>query len=323
MIVVTGGAGFIGSALVKKLNDEGLNDILIVDSLGSSEKWKNLTNKKFSEYLHKEIFLQMVIDEAFGSDIDAIFHLGACTSTTETNAEYMIDNNFNYTRTLAEYALEKDIRFIYASSAAVYGSGKQGFSDDNSVNENLQPLNIYAYSKLLFDQLAIREGADSKLTGFRFFNVFGPNEYHKADMRSVVLKSFEQIRSSGSVNLFKSYDSNFADGEQKRDFVYVKDCVEVLWWALQNKKLSGIYNLGTGQARSWNELTSAVFSALGQESKINYIEMPEELRGKYQYLTQADLSKLRDAGCKLSFTSLEEAIKDYVCGYLANERQIL
>lgn len=316
MIIVTGGAGFIGSAFVRKLNAEDMHDIIIVDRLGSSEKWKNLVNLRFADYIHKDDFYRMVRDNTVPFGVRAVVHMGACSSTTERDADYLWNNNFAYTRTLAEWALKRGTRFIYASSAATYGDGSQGFSDDHSRIEKLKPINMYGYSKHLFDLWVLRQKLENQVAGIKFFNVFGPNEYHKGDMTSVIFKAFHQIRQTGRVKLFKSYLPQYPDGGQMRDFVYVKDCVNVLWWLLQNPSANGIFNLGTGRARTWNDLIHAVFTAMTVEPDIAYIEMPEELRSQYQYFTQAEMDKLRAAGCPVGFSTLEDAVWDYVVNYL-------
>ncbi len=316
MIIVTGGAGFIGSAFVWKLNAEGINDILIVDELGQTDKWKNLVNRRYTEYIHKDVFLRMLRSEQMPFQPRAIIHMGACSSTTERNADYLMDNNYHYTCRLAEWALARDIRFIYASSAATYGDGSRGFSDENAVTETLRPVNMYGYSKQLFDLWVLRNKADSKLAGIKFFNVFGPNEYHKGDMRSVVHKAFEQIRDAGKVRLFKSHKPEYPDGGQMRDFIYVKDCVEVMWWMLEHREINGVFNLGTGKARTWNDLIRAVFAAMKGTPLIEYFDMPPEIRDQYQYFTEAHMDKLRQTGCPVSFRPLEEAIHDYVVNYL-------
>ena len=232
MIIVTGGAGFIGSAFIWKLNEEGIDDILIVDELGESDKWKNLVNRRYVEYIHKDAFLRMIRNDQMPFTPRAIIHMGACSSTTERDADYLMDNNYHYTCRLAEWALPKNIRFIYASSAATYGDGSRGFSDDSSVTPTLRPMNMYGYSKQIFDLWVLRQQVENQVVGIKFFNVFGPNEYHKGDMRSVVHKAFEQIRDTGKVRLFKSHKPEYTDGGQMRDFVYVKDCVDVMWWLL-------------------------------------------------------------------------------------------
>jgi len=316
MIIVTGGAGFIGSAFVWKLNTEGINDIVIVDELGHTDKWKNLVNRRYVEYIHKDVFLRMLRSDQIPFKPVAIIHMGACSSTTERNADYLMDNNYHYTCRLAEWALARDIRFIYASSAATYGDGSQGFSDENIVTETLRPINMYGYSKQLFDLWVLRNKVETKLAGIKFFNVFGPNEYHKGDMRSVVHKAFEQIRDTGMVRLFRSYKPEYVDGGQMRDFVYIKDCVEVMWWLLQYPKIHGIFNLGTGKARTWNDLIHAVFSAMNMKPCIEYFDMPPEIRNQYQYFTEARMDKLQQAGYPVNFLPLEAAVQDYVANYL-------
>ncbi len=316
MIIVTGGAGFIGSALIAALNKRQIADILVVDQLASDEKWKNLRNLSFADYVEKDDFLEMVLENKIGPPVEAVFHLGACSSTTETNASYLIKNNYEYTKLLAQWATDADIRFIYASSAATYGDGLAGFSDREGQIDKLRPLNMYGYSKQLFDLWARRTGLLKKIAGLKYFNVFGPNEYHKADMRSFVLKAFEQINAKGKVGLFKSYKPEFKDGEQKRDFIYVKDTADMTLFFLDNPRLTGLFNIGTGKPRTWNDLVKAVFAAMDRQPNIEYIEMPDSIRSQYQYFTEADITKLRKAGYNKKTTSLEDAIKDYVQNYL-------
>jgi len=318
MIIVTGGAGFIGSAFVWKLNTEGIDDIVIVDELGQSDKWKNLVNRRYVEYIHKDVFLRMICTEQTPFKPRAIIHMGACSSTTERNADYLMDNNYHYSCRLAEWALSQQVRFIYASSAATYGDGTRGFSDEDAVTETLRPINMYGYSKQLFDLWVLRQQAETRCAGIKFFNVFGPNEYHKGDMKSVVFKAFHQIRETGTARLFKSYKPEYGDGEQRRDFVYIKDCVEVLWWLLEHPEANGIFNLGTARSRTWNDLIRAVFSAMNREPRIEYFDMPPEVRDQYQYFTEAKMDKLRSAGCPAAFRSLEEAVRDYVANHLRN-----
>ena len=325
MIIVTGGAGFIGSAIIAALNQRGITDIVVVDQLSSDQRWKNLRNLSFADYLEKDDFLQVVTENRIKTPVKAVFHLGACTDTTETNASYLIKNNYEYTKLLAQWASDSKIRFIYASSAATYGDGSEGFSDDEDKIEKLRPLNMYGYSKQLFDLWAKRMGLLEKIVGLKYFNVFGPNEYHKANMRSFILKAYEQVNALGTVRLFKSCSPKYADGEYVRDFIYVKDAIDMTLFFLDNPRISGIFNIGTGLARSWNDLVRAVFSALGKDPKIEYIDMPENLRAQYQYFTQADISKLRKAGYKKqahgeqsrTTTPLEAAILDYVQNYLS------
>ena len=322
MYIITGGAGFIGSALVAKLNDLGINNILIVDELGSSEKWKNLNGKRFVEYVHKKDFFQLVSQGKLALKVTALIHLGACSSTTERDLNFLVENNYRYSQALAKWALEKGVRFIYASSAATYGDGSQGFSDSEKSIESLRPLNPYAFSKQLFDLWLLRSNNLDKVAGLKFFNVFGPNEYHKGDMLSVVYKACKQIQETGKVQLFRSYKDGYKDGEQKRDFVYVKDCCDVIWWLIENPEIKGLFNLGTGKARNWNDLATATFKALEVKENIEYIEMPEEVRDQYQYFTEADISKLRSAGYSNQFLSLEEAIPDYIRNYLLQETHL-
>lgn len=318
MIIVTGGAGFIGSAFVWKLNREGIEDIVIVDRLGTKDKWKNLVNRRFAEFIHKDDFLPLVCEDRVPFKATAIIHMGACSSTTERDADYLWRNNYAYTRSLASWAVKSGIRFIYASSAATYGDGSQGFSDDVDKITSLKPINMYGYSKQVFDLWALKNSLTDKIAGIKFFNVFGPNEYHKEDMTSVIFKAFHQIKETGKVRLFKSYKPEYEDGGQLRDFVYVKDCVNAMWWLLQHPEANGIFNLGTGKSRSWNDLIGAVFASLGLPSNIEYIEMPEGLRNQYQYFTEAKMDKLQAAGFPASFSSLEDSVQDYVVNHLQN-----
>lgn len=318
MIILTGAAGFIGSALLWKLNKEGLDDILIVDKLRHTDKWKNLCNKKYDDYIDKEKFLDLLEENKF-KKIDTIFHIGACSSTTEKDADYMMENNFIYSRRIAQWCVKNNTRLIYASSAATYGDGKQGYSDDHNYLDKLKPLNIYGYSKHLFDLWLLKHKLLNKFSGFKYFNVFGPNEYHKKDMMSVVCKAYDQIRRKGYLRLFKSYKPGIAHGEQRRDFVYIKDVVDVMFYFYKNKKIAGLYNLGTGKARSFNDLANATFNALDKNTKIKFIPMPENLRDRYQYFTEADLEKLRKTGYKKDFHSLEDAVFDYVRNYLMKD----
>ncbi|MFN3385749.1 MAG: ADP-glyceromanno-heptose 6-epimerase [Candidatus Thermochlorobacter sp.] len=317
MILVTGGAGFIGSAMVWKLNQVGYTDIIIADDLDTSEKWKNLVGLRFLDYLHKDDCLQKLLAEKFPR-LDAIIHMGAISSTTERDVNALMRNNYEYTKDLATFATQRSIRFIYASSAATYGDGSQGYDDDESKLGLLRPLNAYGYSKHLFDLWAQRKNLLSKIVGLKFFNVFGANEYHKDDMASVVFKAYHQILQTGSVKLFKSHHPKYADGEQMRDFVYIKDCVEVMFWLLQHGHVNGIFNLGTGRARTFKDLVTATFNAMERPVNIEYIPMPESLQGKYQYFTEARMQKLAAAGCPVRFKSLEESVTDYVRQHLSN-----
>jgi ADP-L-glycero-D-manno-heptose 6-epimerase len=319
MIVVTGGAGFIGSAFVAKLNEEGQDGIVVVDELGATEKWQNLVKRRYADYIHKDAFLEMVAGDRVPFPVSAVVHMGACSSTTERDADYLVENNFHYTCRLADWALAHGVRFIYASSAATYGDGAQGFSDGEETIRALRPINMYGYSKQLFDLRVLRNGFQNQVAGVKFFNVFGPNEYHKGEMTSVIFKAFHQIRETGKVRLFKSYKPEYGDGGQMRDFVYVKNCVEVLWWFLNHGEVNGIFNLGTGKARTWNDLIRAVFAAMNLPPRIDYIEMPEAIRGQYQYFTEAKMEKLRAAGCAAAFRPLEDAVAEYVTGHLLRD----
>jgi ADP-L-glycero-D-manno-heptose 6-epimerase len=323
MIVLTGGAGFIGSVMLARLNEAGYDDVLVVDNLASSEKWKNLVGKKYSEYFHKDDFLEVFEEELDPQEIEAVIHLGACTSTTEYDVDYLMRNNYDYSKLLAEWCFENEIRFIYASSASTYGNGELGFNDEKSYIEKFRPLNPYGYSKHLFDLWLVKNNYDRLCAGFKFFNIFGPNEYHKGAMASLVYKAYHQVEETGALKLFRSYNPQYKDGEFSRDFLYVKDCVDVLMWALENEDVNGIYNLGSGKARSWNDLAAALFTAMGKDKNIQYIDMPEEIRGAYQYYTEADMTKLRTAGYKTEFRSLEDSVADYVRSYLSESQPYL
>jgi ADP-L-glycero-D-manno-heptose 6-epimerase len=321
MIIITGGAGFIGSALAAQLNARGADDILIVDLLGTNERWKNLRRLRFVDYMEADDFAQALDSDQIEWDVEAILHLGACSDTTETDASYLVRNNYEYSKMLAQWAVEHQVRFVYASSAATYGDGSAGFSDSEPI-EQLIPLNMYGYSKQLFDLWAKRTGVAEQIAGLKYFNVFGPNEYHKGEMRSFVHKAFEQINAGGKVRLFKSHRPDYADGMQLRDFLYIKDAVDMTLFFLENPEVNGIFNIGTGQARSWLDLANAVFAAMGKTSNIEFIPMPEKLRDKYQYFTQADISKLRHAGYRKTTTDLESAVADYVQKYLMKDEYL-
>jgi ADP-L-glycero-D-manno-heptose 6-epimerase len=314
IIILTGGAGFIGSNFLQYLNHSGITNVLIVDNLGKTDKWRNLVGKRYLGYIHKDKFR---FEYDFTSDsVEAIFHFGACSATTEKDVDYLYDNNNLFSQELCQFAVSANIPFHYASSAATYGVGEQGYSDENF--DNLRPLNGYGWSKHEFDLWVRKMGFENKVCGYKFFNVFGPNEYHKKSMTSMVFKAFHQINETGKVKLFKSNDPEFSDGGQMRDFIYVKDVCDVMWKNYQTKQ-TGIFNLGTGKARTWNDLVNSVFTALNIESNIEYIEMPEGLQKQYQNYTQADMSKLKQT----KFTSLEESVSDYVKNYLENDRQYL
>ena len=325
-ILVTGGAGFIGSALVWALNQRGHSDIVVTDFLGSDEKWKNLVPLKFADYVDAAEFRQHLVRNAsFYGKFSAVFHLGACSATTEKNAAYLADNNYGYTKELAAWSLAGGTRFIYASSAATYGDGAQGMEDVGEEIEKLRPLNMYGYSKHLFDLHAQRVGWLPRIVGVKYFNVYGPNEDHKGDMRSLVNKAYQQILATGRVQLFKSHKPEFKDGEQMRDFLYVKDAIEMTIHFAEHpegQRSAGLFNLGSGEANTWLTLTNAIFAALGKPPQIDFIDMPEVLRGKYQYYTKADIAKLRGSGYERAMTPLAEAVRDYVQGYLVPGKKL-
>lgn len=312
-LVLTGGAGFIGSGVLKILNDEGISDILIADELGHDEKWRNLVGKKFSQFIHKDHLFEWL--EGRGQEIAGIIHLGACSSTVEADANYLLENNTHYSRKLAEYALTHQIRFIYASSAATYGDGSEGFSDDHELLESLRPLNMYGYSKHLFDLWLYRENLLNQVTGLKYFNVFGPNEYHKGRMSSALLKMVPAALQTGKISLFKSNDPNYGDGQQVRDFIYVKDAARITVNLFKTGRM-GIYNVGSGRGETWNALAEATKLALQKPIQIEYIEMPEDLKGKYQNYTCAPIKKSQH----LPEFSLVEGVGDYVQNYLLSGR---
>jgi ADP-L-glycero-D-manno-heptose 6-epimerase len=323
-ILVTGGAGFIGSALVWALNSRGIEDIVVADVLRSDEKWRNLVPLKYSDYVEGPVLRARLGQSAtaFG-EFSAVFHLGACSSTTERDASYLIDNNTAFTRELAGWALASGVRFIYASSAATYGDGSQGMDDKDAAIERLRPLNMYGYSKHLFDLYARRLGWLDRIVGLKYFNVFGPNEEHKGDMRSVVSKAHLQIGETGKIGLFKSYDAKYADGGQMRDFLYVKDAVDMtLHFAEKGSAAGGLFNLGSGEAHTWLTLAEAIFAALGRPPRVEFIDMPATLRAKYQYYTKADIAKLRASGYDRPITPLAEAVADYVGNYLVPDKRL-
>ncbi len=317
-LIVTGGAGFIGSAIVWRLNELGYDDILIVDRLDETDKWKNLAPLRFADYIDAYDFIED-LDEFKG--VAAVFHLGACSSTTETDADYMIRNNYQYTQDLARWAVKNDVRFVYASSAATYGDGSAGMADGSDDLNKLRPLNVYGYSKHLFDQYAARNGMFDKIVGLKYFNVFGPNEDHKGDMRSLVNKAFDQINSTGKLELFRSANPDYADGEFGRDFVYVKDAVDMTLHFME-AKMGGLFNVGSGRMNTWNALADAIFKAIDLPKNVEFIGMPEHLRDRYQYHTQANLTRIRDAGYTAETTPLDSAVEDYVRNYLMTGKHL-
>jgi ADP-L-glycero-D-manno-heptose 6-epimerase len=314
-IVVTGAAGFIGSCLIQKLYDEGYENIVAVDDFSKLEKLKNLENKPFIFKVKRTEFFSWL--DVNYQQVDFILHIGARTDTTETNWEIFQELNVNYSQRMWENCAYYQIPLIYASSAATYGLGEQGYVDNHAVVDKLKPLNLYGVSKNEFDKWALKQEEEPPFwAGLKFFNVYGPNEYHKNRMASVVYHAFNQINESGSVQLFKSHNENYKDGEQLRDFIYVKDLLQLIFFLMKYRPDSGLYNVGTGKARSFYDLVSAVFAAMGKDKKIEFIDTPEDIRDKYQYFTEANMEKLREAGYTKAFTSLEEGVDDYVKNYL-------
>lgn len=310
-LIVTGGAGFIGSRLVKALNDRGYTDILVVDYLDAPLKKNNLERIQFSDYLGKDEFRIRLREDRL-PQVSGVFHLGACSSTTETNGAYLTDNNYLFTRELCEWALRMNARFVYASSAATYGDGRKGYCDEDCMTPTLEPLNLYGKSKQQFDLWALQTGVLRFIAGLKYFNVYGPWEDHKGDMRSVVNKSFDQVLKNGTITLFKSHRPDYRDGEQKRDFVYVDDAVAATLFFYDNPSISGLFNCGTGAARTWLDLAHAVFQAMNRPPHIVFIDTPESVREQYQYFTQADISKLRKTGYSRPFRSIEDGVRQYV-----------
>lgn len=317
-VIVTGGAGFIGSAVVWRLNELGIDDILIVDRMDETDKWKNLAPLRFADYIDADDFAE---DLCLHNSSEYIFHLGACSSTTERDSDYLMRNNFGYTKYLAEYAVSNKIRFIYASSAATYGDGSNGMEDGTEDLGRLRPLNMYGYSKHIFDQYAKRTGLFEHIVGLKYFNVFGPNEAHKDDMRSLVSKAFDQIQETGSLKLFKSADPNYEDGEFGRDFVYVKDAVDMTLHFMDNK-YGGLYNVGAGKMQTWNALADAIFGALDLPRNVEFVEMPEHLRDRYQYFTEADLGRIRETGYDKDASTLTGSVADYIQNYLVPDKHL-
>jgi ADP-L-glycero-D-manno-heptose 6-epimerase len=316
-VLVTGGAGFIGSALVWELNRRGCERIVIADFLETSEKWRNLAPLAFEDYLEADDLLPRLGAGSLGR-FDVVLHMGACSSTTERDATYLVRNNYQFTRDLAAWTLSSNGRFVYASSAATYGDGGAGMHDDASLPylHTLRPLNMYGYSKQMFDLYAAQRGILGKIAGVKFFNIFGPNEDHKGEMRSLVNKAYGQIAETGEIRLFRSYRPDYADGEQKRDFLYVKDAVDMTLHIAATDGANGLFNVGSGEANTWIDLANAVFAALGKPANIRFIDMPEDLRARYQYFTQADIARVRESGYTAPITPLVDAVGDYVKNYL-------
>ena len=322
-ILITGGAGFIGSALVWELNRRGCENIVVCDRLSTDEKWKNLVPLKFADYIDGNDLLQAVQHSpAKLGHFDHVLHLGACSATTERDADYLMRNNYEFTKQLCQWSLASQTRFVYASSAATYGDGAHGMDDQMPDIHALRPLNMYGYSKHLFDLHARREGWLPNIVGLKYFNVYGPNEDHKADMRSLVHKACGQILATGKVQLFKSHRPDYKDGEQMRDFLYVKDAIRMTLHLAETPAAGGLFNLGSGKAHTWVELATAIFTALGKEPNIEFIDMPEHLQSKYQYYTCADITKLRGSGFSTEITPLAEAVRDYVQGYLVPDKRL-
>ncbi len=334
MIVITGAAGFIGSALLWALNERGESNILLVDDVGHDEKECNIAPLKYEELVGIKEFRERLRAGDYdptsprlrGAGIEAILHMGACSSTTETDWEYLLDNNVEYSKDIIRWCSDRGARCVYASSGATYGDGARGYSDDHALFGELVPLNLYGKSKLLVDIWA-RDGGylnppTGGVAGVRYFNVFGPNEYHKGEMASVPFKKFHQMQQEGVVELFKSNHPDFGDGEQKRDFIYIKDVLAATLWLLDHREAAGIYNVGTGKARSWNDVARAMFFAVGKMPNIRYVDMPANLKNQYQNFTQADISKLRATGYGEEMTELEDAIADYVQNYLIPKKSL-
>lgn len=324
MIIVTGGAGFIGSAFVWYLNQLGVSDILIVDELGTGEKWLNLSKRKFQNILHIEDLFPWLETQ---SCISGVVHMGACSTTTEADADYLMRNNVHYSMRLFNFCTKHNVPFVYASSAATYGDGEQGYVDDDAITPKLRPINKYGFSKQIFDRWVLsQEVCPPRWAGLKFFNVYGPQEYHKGSQASVIYHAFPQVKDTKRLRLFKSYRDGVAHGDQMRDFVYVKDVVKVIYHCLYHMKPdgSGIYNVGTGKARTFADLGRAVFSALGIDPEFEWIEMPKLLQAQYQYFTEADLSRLRSkCGYVDEFVSLEDGALDYVSQYLNKDDSYL
>mgnify|MGYP000120864326 CR=1 FL=1 len=321
MIIVTGGAGFIGSNIVARLCEEG-HDVVVCDRLGTDNiKWKNLSKHPIDRIVAPEAIAEFLAGE--GQAAKAVIHMGAISATTAFDGDEIVRNNFDLSRLLWEWCAHMDIPYVYASSAATYGDGAQGFSDENSISamQALRPLNLYGWSKLWFDIWALRQvekgrSAPPQWAGLKFFNVYGPNELHKEDMMSIVSKNHAKCAAGEGVKLFKSHHPDYEDGGQLRDFVYVEDCVDVIMWLLENPQVSGIFNVGSGKARSFRDLISTAYRAAGNEPNITYVDMPMDLRGRYQYFTEADLSGLRNAGYQKPTTSLEDGVTAYMKNFL-------
>ncbi|WP_022819882.1 ADP-glyceromanno-heptose 6-epimerase [Fusobacterium russii] len=332
MIIVTGGAGMIGSAFIWKLNEMGEKDILVVDKLRNEEKWLNMRKREYADWVDRDNLKEWLSCEENAKKIRAVIHMGACSTTTETDGDYLMDNNYGYSKFLWDFCSKRNLKYIYASSAATYGMGELGYNDDVSPEDlqKLRPLNKYGYSKKIFDDWAFKqEKTPKQWNGLKFFNVYGPQEYHKGRMASMIFHTFNQYKENGYVKLFKSYKEGFKDGEQLRDFVYVKDVVDIMYFMLVNNVDSGIFNIGTGKCRSFLDLSMATMRAASKNPNlevskvVELIPMPEDLRGRYQYFTEAKINKLREIGYTKEMTSLEDGVKDYVENYLSQEDSYL
>ncbi len=326
MRIITGGAGFIGSAICWRLNTLGFDDVVIVDSDIEGTKQRNLECLKYVDFIDKQTFLNKLSNGIFSGKTDSLYHMGACTSTTEDDMDYLTRNNYEYSKSLGLWAVKNNVRFVYASSAATYGAGELGFDDDERLIPKLRPLNKYGLSKQMFDVWVLENNLQDKFAGLKYFNVFGPNENHKGDMRSMVNKAYKQIMETGKLKLFKSYRKDYKNGEQTRDFVYVKDAVEMtIFFDADNpvgKSKSGVFNIGSGRASTWNGLAAAIFKAMNREPAIEFVEMPDNIKNQYQYKSEANLSKLFNAGYDRSILSLEDSVRDYIVNYLAKDKYL-
>ncbi|MCP4717331.1 MAG: ADP-glyceromanno-heptose 6-epimerase [Deltaproteobacteria bacterium] len=323
MILITGAAGFIGSAVACALNRQGRTDLILCDGFGSHDKWKNVAGLRFKRFVQREGLFAFLCEDALAQEITSVIHLGACSATTESDMDFLLDNNVDFSIELCRWAMERQVRFVYASSAAVYGDGSLGFSDADTVTPQLRPLNKYGFSKWLFDMWVLENGYRDKVAGIRYFNVFGPNEYHKGPMASVVFHTCPQAQQEGRVKLFESHRSDFAHGRQVRDFIYIDEAVDITLFLLDTPAACGIFNAGTGRPHSFNDLAEGVFAGLEKAPVIEYFPMPEELRGRYQYYTCADMRRIRDAGYPEQPDRFKEHVARYVKEYLQAGKRYL